>query len=98
MPQLVNVQTMSLEGSRIGVRAGNVRSKEQLDSTNFRTIVTSDVEHNQEPKEHPNISFRVGYPYLIVLIKEGILGYPNLMVFCLGPFLGPYIMHESITV
>ena len=35
---------------------------------------------SQEPKKHPNINFRVGYPYLIGLIKEGILGYPNLMV------------------
>ena len=40
----------------------------------------------QEPKKHPNINFRVGNPYLIVLIKEGILGYPNL-INCLGPFL-----------
>ena len=35
----------------------------------------------QEPKKHPNINFRVGYPNLISLIKEGILGYPNLMAF-----------------
>ena len=35
----------------------------------------------QEPKKHPNINFRVGYPFLIGLIKEGILGYTNLMVF-----------------
>ena len=44
----------------------------------------------QEPKKHPNINFRVGNPYLIVLIKEGILGYPNL-INCLGPFLGPHL-------
>ena len=40
-----------------------------------KTSNPKDLNPNQEPEKHPNINFRVGYPYLIGFIKEGILAY-----------------------
>ena len=47
-------------------------------SRKFFKIVQTCQKNAQGPKKHPNINYWVGYPYVIGLLQEGILGYPTL--------------------
>ena len=40
-------------------------------------------------KKNPNINFSVGYPYLIALLIQGLMGSPNLLVFVKVAFWVP---------